>query len=365
MIRGMSFKTVLAVVCSGLVGASVAAGAQVTPHVPPVPNLGVDTSADTGTIRLNVEVTAKGGMPVPGLAQGDFALTDNGSARTLTGFRELSPAKEPVELILIFDAVNARFQTVAYERLQVEKYLKAAGNNLPLPFTVGFLTDKGIKVQQGFSRDGAALADAIETNAPGLRQITRSAGIWGADERLQISQRGIQQVIAYASSLPGRKIVIWASPGWPLLSGPHIDLDARQQDQVFSSIVGYSRAMRQGNVTLFSLNPLGPEEPMLREDYYQSFLHGISNPRATDLGDLSVQVLALQSGGQVINSTDLGGAIKRWIGETNTWYELTFEAPPAERSNEYHHIAVRVDKPGLTARTRDGYYAQPANTAGH
>jgi VWFA-related protein len=323
------------------------------------------SDASSHTIRLNVEVSAKGGAPISDLTAKDFSLIDNGGARPFTDFRTLSRGQEPTEVFLLFDAVNARFQTVAYERNQVEKYFRSKHDGLPVPFTVGYVTDQGVQMQQGSSRDGAALAESLEANAPGLREINRSAGFWGADDRLQISLQAIQQVIAYAAKQPGRKLVMWISPGWPLLSGPSIDLDSRQQEQIYSNIVAYSAAMREGDVTLYSLDPLGPGEPLLREDYYQGFLKGIRKPSQTDLADLSVQVLALQSGGQTINSSDLGGTIQQWLADAQSWYELTFDAPPAEHPNEYHHVEVKVDRPGARVRTRDGYYGQPAGASAH
>jgi hypothetical protein len=33
--------------------------------------------------------------------------------------------------------------------------------------------------------------------------------------------------------------------------------------------------------------------------------------------------------------------------------------PDADQANEYHALGVTVDKPGITARTCTGYYAQP------
>jgi len=53
------------------------------------------------------------------------------------------------------------------------------------------------------------------------------------------------------------------------------------------------------------------------------------------------------------------GGLKRLLSETESWYEITFETSLAEQLNEYHEIEVTLDKPGLVARTRDGYYAQP------
>jgi hypothetical protein len=42
-------------------------------------------------------------------------------------------------------------------------------------------------------------------------------------------------------------------------------------------------------------------------------------------------------------------------------YEISFDAPCAERANEYHRVEVKVDKPNLIVRARQGYYAQADN----
>jgi hypothetical protein len=51
--------------------------------------------------------------------------------------------------------------------------------------------------------------------------------------------------------------------------------------------------------------------------------------------------------------------LQQCLSDVDSWYEITLNMPPAEKPNEYHHVEVKVDKPGLTVRTRDGYYAQP------
>lgn len=39
-------------------------------------------------------------------------------------------------------------------------------------------------------------------------------------------------------------------------------------------------------------------------------------------------------------------------------YEITFNAAPAVRSNEYHQVGIRVDRPNLKVLARQGYFAQ-------
>jgi hypothetical protein len=40
-------------------------------------------------------------------------------------------------------------------------------------------------------------------------------------------------------------------------------------------------------------------------------------------------------------------------------YEITYDAPTAERPDEYHRVEVKVDQPHLKIKTRKGYYALP------
>ena len=312
------------------------------------------------TITFNVAVTTGDGHAVHGLKAQNFKLLDNKAEQAITSVKEVSMGQQPLHAILVIDAVNVPYTRVAYERDQLDKYLKASGGTLAQPTTIAILMDKGAQISKGFTTDGTALRAAFDQAEIGLRSIRRDTGIWGADERVQISLNALQQLIAYSGTLPGRKAVVWISPGWPLLSGARINLDDKQQKRIFADVVSYSRQMQAANVTLYDVNPLGPEENLDRADYYQSFLKGVSKPSDTELADLSLQVLAAQSGGIVSTSdSDVAGNLAKDLVDASSWYEITEKAVPAERPDEYHHVQVSVDQPGMKVRTRDGYYAQP------
>jgi len=182
----------------------------------------------------------------------------------------------------------------------------------------------------------------------------------GDPERLQISVKAFQQFLGYASTLPGRKVVLWVSPGWPLISGPHIDLDPKQERQIFNEIVGISTQLRQIDLTVYDINPIGITEPLQRADYYESFLKGITNPSQVQLGNLGLQVIAVQSGGLALEgNTDVAGMIQRCLADAKSWYEIGFSPLPADKPSEYHHIEIKLDQRDLSARTRDGYYTNP------
>jgi VWFA-related protein len=311
-------------------------------------------------ILLNVHVAPNKGSETTGLQSKDFTVLDNHSAQRIQSFKAITSSQEPVKVILLIDAVNTDVSRVAYAREQAQKFLKTNNGQLENPTTIAVLTDSGTQIQKDFTSDGNALSSSLDHYTIGLREITRASGIWGADERVNISLRAVRELMAYASSLPGRKILLWISPGWPLLSGARIELSPQQQKQVFANVVAFSGELEQSNVTMYSINPLGVEESLNREDYYQSFVKGVATPGRTDLADLSLQVLAVQSGGLALNgSNDVVGGLKTCIADLNSWYEITIPAARADRPNEYHQIDVKTIQPGLIARTRNGYYAQP------
>ena len=311
-------------------------------------------------VAFPVAVTTSDGRAVHGLTAQNFKLLDNKAPVAIASVKEVTAEQQALHAILVLDAVNVPFTRLAYERDQIEKYLKSNGGKLAQPTTIVIVMDKGAQISKGFTTDGNALRASLDKEQIGLREIRRDSGIWGADERVQISLTALQQILGYSSTIPGRKAVVWVSPGWPLLSGARITLDDKQQKRIFADVVSYSRQMQQANVILYDVNPLGPEEDLLRADYYQSFLKGVSKPADTDLADLSLQVLAAQSGGLVATgSSDAAGNLQKDLEDARSWYEVTAQTAVPEHPDEYHHIQISVDRPGAVARTVNGYYAQP------
>ena len=314
----------------------------------------------TGRILLDVVVTPKSGPPVSGLQQQDFTLIDNKAPQTITTFQAVDGSQAPIEIILLIDAVNASFQSVAYERDQIDKFLRADGGHLAHPIAFAVLTDRGTQIQEGFSSDGNALRGSLDQYTVGLRDIRRSEGFYGAAERLDLSLRGLQELAEREATSPGRKIILWISPGWPLLSGPNVQLDGKQQQQFFANIVNLSTQLRQARITLYSIDPQGTNDIGLRTFYWEEFVKGVSKPSQVQIGDLALQVLATQSGGVAYNSSnDVAAELQKCVADTSSYYEISFDPPPGDQPHEYHQIEIHMAKSGLTARTREGYYSLP------
>jgi VWFA-related protein len=313
-------------------------------------------------IYLDVVVTRKSGPPVSGLEQQDFTLIDNKLPQTITSFRALGGTSGRVEVLVVVDAVNVDFEKVAYVREEIDKFLRADGGHLAQPTTLAFFTDQGIQVQEGLSTDGNALSAALDKYTVALRTIRRDSQYSGAD-RFNLSMQALRQIASRETQQPGRKMILWISPGWPLLSSPgDVELlDSKEQQGLFSNIVSFSTELLQARITLYSIDPLGATESEFRANYYEEFVKGVKEPSQVVPGNLALQVIARQSGGLALDfNNDVAALLRQCLADTQAYYELSFDAPEADKRDEYHQLEVKVAKPGLTARTRQGYYAQPA-----
>lgn len=314
-------------------------------------------------ITLDVVVNDKSGNPVSGLEQQNFTVLDNKQPQKILSFEAIrgSSAEDRLETVLVLDAANIGFSRVAYAREEIEKFLRQDGGKLARPLSIDLLSDSGLSIQSTASTDGNALIAYINQHQTGLRTTRRSQGFYGATDRVQLSIRALGQLAEYEEKRPGRKIVVWVSPGWPMLSGPNVQLTSKEQQNLFNTVVAISTELRQSRITLYAVDPLGTADAGgFRTFYYEDFLKGVTAPNNVQIGDLALQVLAYQSGGRVLNSSNnVAGEIERCIRDTNTYYVLSYDPPPADGPNDYHAIEVKLDKPQLKAQTRSGYYAQP------
>jgi VWFA-related protein len=320
-------------------------------------------------ITLNVVVSGKGGVPVSDLKQQDFTLLVDKKPTPIASFKAVEApvaagrgtvAHGDVEVILLVDSVNTRFSHVAYERQEIQKFLKSNDGVLPRPVSLVLLSDTDLKIEPVPSRDGNALSDILEKSEIGLRQIRRSAGFDGAVERFEISARALKQIATYEATRPGRKLLVWISPGWPLLSGPGVNLSKKESLGLFHTAVDLSNSLTRAGITLSSVDPLGVDESLVRSSYYKAFLDGVPDASKMEAGNLALQVLAAQSGGRVFSSSnDIARGIADAVSDAQSFYVLTFQPPPADHPDQYRSVSVNVNNPGLAARTRTGFYSQP------
>jgi VWFA-related protein len=322
-------------------------------------------SAKPNLITLDVFAADSLGHPVHGLEQQNFTLLDNGQPRQLVNFRAVDPSSDPnaVRVLLVVDMMNNAINSVARQREQIGEFLNQDGGKLGYPMSMAILTESGVKMMNGYTQDGHALLDAFQKADSELRPVGRSAGFYGDAERLQESLSGLMQIAAFEAKQPGRKLVFLIGPGWPLLPNAGIQESDRQRAWVFNTLVQISNTMREAHMVLYSLDPfgLGSTQGNPNPFFYQSYRKPVTKVDQAEYPYLAQQLFAERSGGRaLISANDTLGDINAALRDAGAYYELTFEAPAADRLNEYHKLEVRVDKPNVKVHTSAGYYAKPA-----
>jgi VWFA-related protein len=316
-------------------------------------------------IKLDVLVTDDSGRPVAGLEQKDFALLDNKKPRPILSFRPVDglvgagPGEPPVEVILLVDVTNTSLRVVGYERSQIENFLRRNGGKLIHPTSVMIFNEQGVKGQLQPTMDGNRLADDL--NKAEMTVHTVPFTIEHDPDRLTWSLNALELIIQFEAKRPGRTILIWIGEGWPMLENSFYQFTKRNFQGQFDQVVTASNGLRESRITLYSIYPVDPGSTDERRiQHYGSFLKGVPSVNQVRPGDLALPVLAIHSGGRALVAPgDLGDQIASCIDEARSYYTLTFDPAAAKHVDEYHELAVHVDKPGLKARTSTGYYAEP------
>jgi VWFA-related protein len=312
------------------------------------------------TLSIDVLVTDKSGINVSGLSAGDFTLLDNGVPTKVLNFEPheaRGDAAQQVHIVIVFDTINTSVITIAREREQLTEFLKQDAGKLAHPMSIGFLAESGVKLQPGSTMDGNAVLAALDKSDSELRVIGRSAGFWGATERLTQSLQQLSQIVGFEATQPGRKMLLFISPGWPMLSRAGYVEDDKQRQQVFNSLVQLTDDLAASHLELYTLDPfsLGRTNPF----YYQSYLKPVKKINQAEYPNLSLQVLSEHTGGTVqVTGNDIKDEIVSALRDANSWYTLTFTPASAADATEFHALQIKVDKPDANVRTSVGYYVK-------
>jgi len=345
-----------------LLAVSTAMHAQQSDAPASVASPPVAATAQQRPVFLDVLVTDSARKPVAELEPFDFSVLDENQPRKILGFRRTDGAvgsklDPPVEVIIVLDAVNLPYQAAARLRLEVDKFLHENGGHLAQPVSIYLFTSEGLRVQPAPSKDGNALAAMLDQSSGTVRSRDLAGGVYSLQEQFQSSYKTISGIAENLSRKPGRKVVIWLGPGWPLLTERFFIQTDVSRETYFHQIAALQNRLRDARITLYSLFTISGVTNTL----YEGYLKPVREVRKMEIGDMALQVLALHSGGRVLDpSNDVKEQIDSCVAEIGEYYTIAFTPPQAAKADEYHDLKVVVDKPGVTVRTNSGYYNEPA-----
>lgn len=314
------------------------------------------------TIHLDVLVKDKSGQPVHGLSAQDFTILDNGQAQKLTGFAPVNTQDHPdaVQVVIVVDMINIGYDEVAWAREQIGEFLKQDAGKLGHPTSIAVMTERGLRMMSGSTMDGAVLQASFQRFGTDLRLINRTGGWAALDEMLDTSLSQLGEILAIEQTRPGRKLLLFISPGWPMLPRLGVQEDLKAAQWVFNAIVRLTDMTGDAHTAIYQLHPfgVGRQNPF----YYQSFLKPVQKVTQAEYPELALGVFAVHSGGRVVVAGhDIAGEINNALHDAGSYYELTYDPPAPDGTNQFHAISVRVNQPGATAQTLTGYYADPVN----
>ena len=354
----------LCLACTAFAQHAAAPASSQAPSHPELSHRPAPNPEAQGKMKLDVVVIDGAGQPVAGLTQQDFTLFDNKKPQPILSFRAVNGAlgegvaDAPVEIILLVDVTNTPPEVVGFERDQIEQFLRRNGGRLMQPTSLMVFDDHGVKGRPRPTRDGNQLADElkkVEGTTPSVPLTLQTES-----DRVAMSLNALQRSMKAANSNAGRTILIWIGTGWPMLEDPRYQFSRQDYATLFDRVVTISDEMRESRVTLYSIYPTDPSA-QLGIHRYRNFLSAAPSVDRVRPGNLALPVLAIHSGGRAFDAPgDLSEEIARCIAEAKFYYTLGFDPVNAKHVDEYHELAVRVDRPGLKVRTVTGYYGEPA-----
>ncbi len=321
-----------------------------------------------GQIHLDVTVSDANGKPVNGLQPWDFKLLDNDQSRKIESFRAFSNGAvmpdPPVEVILLIDELNLSPQQVAFTRDEVTRYLRRNGGRLEHPVSLMLLSDAGLRVQPRPSTDGNALSMVVKGIGAHISTINPAMGGQGELQKFQISLRQIETIAENEASRPGRKLLIWVGPGWPLLERANHKATQRDQRLYFAAIVELTNKLREARIVVNSVSPAESTTASLEAHRFafRDYVKGLHQAQQAESGHLALKVFVTQTGGVILGpDNDVEAQIERCVANADAFYQISFDPPTAVGADEYHDLKIVMKQPGVTVRTNSGYYNQPGS----
>jgi VWFA-related protein len=338
-------------------------------------------------VVVDVSVLDRDRRPVRGLTAADFSVLEDGVPQAITAFtaidipdvaepsstwvRDVAPdvrrnddiADRRVVVLVLDDATPMP----AGEVHRARDLARAAIDRLSADDLVAVVHVLNKRAGQGFTTDRARLLISVEKFNGSIDNIAEMGGkIDSAAVPVPFSSfsttsatlyrmaaETLRSVAEYLADLPQRrKALLYISVGLPIdiemaqaavPGGSGMDTTGVVTD-VLSKVRDAIGAAQRSNVTVYGLDPGG-----LRP--------GMSARQAGSLNQDFIEGLSTSTGGFAVTDTnDPGPGIAQIIRENSSYYLLGYQPTNRRAVGAFRKIQVRVNRPGVTVRSRSGYY---------
>ena len=303
-------------------------------------------------VQVDVSVLDRDRRPVRGLAASDFTVLEDDARQEIVSFTEISIPDSPAVsspwmrevapdvrtnaagadrlIVLLLD--DAQIRMDARMTAGVKEIGRRTIDRLGPSDLAAVLFTRDNSGAQPFTSDRARLLQAVSTFAPGaLPGAERDWSNQYWDRSSLETLRLVAENLAQAHDR--RKALIYVSTG--------VSVGADQSR--LADMQDIFRSAQRGNVNVYCIDPAGLE--VSADD-------GLYLNRATEF----LRQLADGTGGfAVIDRNDFVEGVPQIFRENGSYYLLGYRASNPARDRQFRRIAVRVNRPGVTVRTRNGY----------
>ncbi len=330
----------------------VALALLVAQQPPPTFRAGVEA------VVLDVSVLDKDRRPVRGLTAADFTILEDGKPQDIRTFkaidledvvetlpaawvREVAPdirrndefRGHRVVVIVLDDASMKQASDVLLAR----RLGRTIVDQLPPDDVAAVVYTLKKDAGQVFTKDRAKLRAAVE-------RFNGSGGESYTMKRATVDT--LQRVAEWMAELPeGRKALFFVSDGLPLdveaASEPKLPQDGDVGDlnrSLYLVLSAAIEAAQRANVSVYTADPGGLRVGATTKQH--DFLKTLSNNTA---------------GFAVVDTNDPAPGIAQVYRENSSYYLLGYQPTNNRTQGRVRKVEVRVDRPGVTVRTRSGY----------
>jgi Ca-activated chloride channel family protein len=283
-----------------------------TPVQPTQPQQRLRSGIDL--VSLNVTIM-EGTRYVSDLEESDFEVFEDGAKQSITFF---SRVQQPIALAILLDtsaSMNERLSTAQEAAIGFARRLRKEDVIEVIDF------DSQVRILQSFTNDVAALEKAIRGT-----DVNGSTSLYNA---IYISLKELKKAKASSAEEIRRQAIVVLSDG----------------DDT-SSLVPYEEVLdlaKRSETAIYAigLRPVGAYRSEFKE------------------AEFVLKQLSQETGGRayfVTSVSELPKIYEQISEELANQYSLAYSSRNPLRNGAWRRIVVRVSRPGVTARTRQGYY---------
>ncbi len=269
-------------------------------------------------VSLNVTVT-EGVKYVTGLEETDFEVFEDGVRQSVTIF---SRVQQPIALAILLDTSNSMEDKLATAQEAAIGFVRRMKKNDVIE-VIDF--NSQVRIPQEFTNDVSALERAIRQT-----KVNGSTSLYNA---LYVSLKGLKDEHAKSAEEIRRQAIVVLSDG----------------DDT-SSVIEYEDVLELAKRSETAIYAIGLRQQESGRGKFKE-------------AEFVLRQLSQETGGRVFFPTSIAELPKIYeqiSEELASQYAMAYSSKNPMRNGAWRRIDVRVNKPGLTARSRRGYYAPAA-----